>query len=62
MRNLDLSNYGVNEMNAIEQAENSGGFIALTILGVAYTAGQVAGMFGAALAIGVGIGATAASN
>ena len=35
MKNLDLNNYGVQEMNAVEMEKMDGGVIPLVIIGVA---------------------------
>jgi hypothetical protein len=58
MRNLELANYGVKEMSSVEQAENNGGFVAITIFGVIIAAPYVAEAF-AGIAVGAGIGAAA---
>lgn len=62
MNPLELSNYEVSELEAGELIMNNGGFIALTILGVTYTAVQVASACGIAFGAGLAIGAAAAAN
>ena len=58
----NLENLGVQEMNTRELTDNNGGFIPLVILGVAYTAGQVAAGTGLLFTAGVAIGALVASS
>ncbi len=60
MKNLE--NLGVQEMNSKELVDNNGGVIILTILGVGYTALQVAGAVGVLFTAGVAIGATVAAD
>lgn len=58
MTNIELSNFGVNEISTAEKSENNGGFVAITIFGVVIAAHYVAAA-AAGVAIGAGIGAAA---
>ncbi len=60
MKNLDLSGFGVQEMNAEEMRENDGGFIPLVILGVTYSAQLVAAACGTTFLAGVAAGVACA--
>ena len=57
----NLENMQLTEISSKELESTDGGFVALTILGVTYTAAQVATAAGALFLAGVGAGVAAAA-
>jgi hypothetical protein len=58
----DLNELGLVELNDNKQKEIDGGFVPLVILGVTYTAPQVAAAAGVLFAAGAAVGTAAASE
>ena len=58
---MDIVNSELSEITLDDMKSTNGGFVALTILGVTYTATQVATAAGALFIAGVGAGVAAAS-
>lgn len=56
-----LNEMGVTELDQSQLEHTDGGFVALTILGVTYSATQVAAAAGALFIAGVGAGVAAAA-